>query len=222
MQRLVLFDLDDTLVDQAGAFSLWAQEFATERALSADAVSWLIAAERRSTGPKDRLFSTIRSHFGLTDPTETLWADYRARMPELVRLRPHVLEGLAALRANGWRLGIVTNGMPDNQIAKIERTGLADHVDAYCVSGQVGVRKPDPQIFRIAAQRCGGWVEAGGWIVGDSPTLDVCGGRGAGLKTFWISHQQPWPANQAPPDRTADDTHIAIKSLLRTTTTITG
>lgn len=218
MHRLVLFDLDDTLVDQAGAFSRWAEDFVTAHALAADAVPWLIAANRRVTGPKDRLFTEIRGHFGLAPSMEDLWAQYRARMPELVRLRPHVLDGLAALRAAGWRLGIVTNGMPDNQVAKIERTGLALHVDAYCVSGDIGVRKPDPRIFRIAAERCGGSLEAGGWVVGDSPALDVDGGRRAGLNTYWISHERPWPADRPPPDRSAHDTHIAIQDLLTAST----
>jgi FMN phosphatase YigB (HAD superfamily) len=218
VQRLVLFDLDDTLVDQAGAFSQWAAGFAATYALPADAVSWLIAANHRITGPKDRLFTAIRRHFGLTPSIEVLWAQYRARMPELVQLRPHVLDGLAALRAHGWRLGIVTNGMPDNQIAKIERTGLAAHVDGYCVSGDIGVRKPDPRIFGIAAERCGSSLEAGGWIIGDSPTLDVDGGRCAGLNTYWISHKRQWPADQPPPDRTAHDTHIAMQKLLTSPT----
>lgn len=45
-----------------------------------------------------------------------------------------------ALRA--WRVGIVSNGMADNQLAKIERSGVGERVDACCVSGEVGIRKP--------------------------------------------------------------------------------
>jgi putative hydrolase of the HAD superfamily len=213
MRRLALFDLDDTLVDQAGAFARWAAAFVDEYRLAADAADWLITAHADLPGPKDRLFAAVRERFGLGPSVETLWAGYRSRMPELVVLRPHVLDGLAALRTAGWRLGIVSNGMADNQIAKIERTGLAAAVDAWCVSGEIGVRKPGPRIFAVAAARCGRDPRDGGWIVGDRPAHDVDGGRRAGLNTCWISHRRPWPADLPPPDHTAPDTYLGIRAL---------
>ncbi|GAA1288380.1 HAD family hydrolase [Saccharothrix xinjiangensis] len=208
---LVLFDLDDTLVDLTGAFARWAGEFAAEHGLPGDAVAWLVGAGRRSRGPKDRLFAEVRARFGLAEPVEELWARYRARVPELVAARPGVAEGLVALRAAGWRIGVVTNGLPDNQVGKLRRTGLADLVDGWCASGEVGPRKPDPEIFRLAARRCG--VPLAGWVVGDDPVLDVEGGRRAGLRTCWVDHGRLWPG-ETPPDLVAGDTHLAIRSLL--------
>jgi putative hydrolase of the HAD superfamily len=76
-------------------------------------------------------------------------------MPELVRCAPEVLEGLSHLRASGWRVGIISNGMAGNQLAKIERSSVGERVDACCVSGQVGIGKPDVRIFELAAERCG-------------------------------------------------------------------
>jgi FMN phosphatase YigB (HAD superfamily) len=93
------------------------------------------------------------------------------------------LQALARLRDQGWRLAIVTNGSPDNQLGKIHRTGLADCVDAWVVSGELGVRKPARKIFDAAARRCGASLADGGWAIGDSPALDVVGGRAAGLTT---------------------------------------
>jgi putative hydrolase of the HAD superfamily len=123
MQRLALFDLDNTLVDRQLGFSAWAAEFADERQLGGEAARWLIAADRRGAGPRDHFFREVREHFGLAEPVEELWAAYRARMPGLVRCDPKVLDGLSQLRASGWRVGIVSNGTADNQLAKIERSG---------------------------------------------------------------------------------------------------
>ncbi|MFD7659240.1 HAD family hydrolase, partial [Actinosynnema sp. NPDC059797] len=209
---LVLFDLDDTLVDLTGAFTRWAGEFAAEHDLPGGAVTWLVEAGRRSRGPKDRLFAEVRDRFGLAEPVAELWARYRARVPELVAVRPGVAEGLVALRAAGWRIGVVTNGLPDNQLGKLRRTGLVDLVDGWCASGEVGLRKPDPEIFRVAARRCG--VPLAGWVVGDDPVLDVEGGRRAGLRTCWVDHGRPWPGDSTPPDLVAGDTHLAIRHLL--------
>jgi putative hydrolase of the HAD superfamily len=96
-----------------------------------------------------------------------------------------VLDGLDRLRAAGWAVGIVTNGMTDNQTGKIERTGLASRVDGWAISGAEGVRKPDARLFEIAAGRCGAPLR-GGWMVGDDPAKDIDGGRRAGLRTIWI------------------------------------
>jgi putative hydrolase of the HAD superfamily len=210
----VLFDLDNTLVDRGDAFARWAAEFTAQRRLGEGSAAWLIETDGGGFGPKERFFGAVRERFGLSDSVAELWAAYRARMPHLVRCRPEVLAGLAALRAAGWRIGIVTNGMPDNQHAKIERTGLAAHIHGRAVSGELGIRKPDPRIFRLAAEACGADPADGGWAVGDSPDLDVAGGRAAGLNTFWISRHQPWPPAHPHPDRTAPDAATAIGRLL--------
>ncbi len=55
-------------------------------------------------------------------------------------------------------------------------------VPVECVidSGEVGVQKPDPRIFRIALDAMG--IEARqAWYVGDMPGIDVVGARAAGL-----------------------------------------
>ncbi|MFB6848105.1 HAD family hydrolase [Streptomyces sp. NPDC056373] len=134
-----------------------------------------------------------------------MWAGFRARLPELVRCAPALLEGLSQLRTSDWRVSIVSNGMPDNQLAKIERAGVGERVDACCTSGEVGIRKPDVRIFELAAERCGADLAAGGWMIGDSPEHDVADGRAAGLRTVWIGRQQAWPRAEPQAVRTVPD-----------------
>jgi FMN phosphatase YigB (HAD superfamily) len=100
-------------------------------------------------------FATICQTFDLVTPPEQLWEQYRRRMPELASCRPADLDALRELRQAGWRIGIVTNGMTDNQLGKIRNTGLDRLVDAWCISDDVGVRRPAPGIFHLAAERCG-------------------------------------------------------------------
>ncbi|GAA3464576.1 HAD family hydrolase [Saccharothrix longispora] len=98
------------------------------------------------------------------------------------------LAGAFAVWAAGWRIGVVTNGEPDNQGAGLRRTGLAEHLDGWCASGEAGGRKPDPAV--------------------------VGGGR-AGFRTWWVGHGRPWPAEWPAPDRTSHDTADALTALLR-------
>ena len=47
-------------------------------------------------------------------------------------------------------MGVVTNGWVDNQIGKLRRAGILALLDGWCVSDEVGIRKPDPAIFALA------------------------------------------------------------------------
>ncbi|HEY0698867.1 MAG TPA: HAD family hydrolase, partial [Micromonospora sp.] len=185
VRPLALFDLDGTLVDRRAAFVRWAAEFVVDQGLDGAALDWLLDTDTVTSGPKGPFLRAACERFRLTEDPDEVWRRYRRRMPELVRCRPADLDALRRLRAAGWLVGVVTNGMADNQLGKIRRTGLAELVDGVCVSDDVGIRKPDPEIFRLAMLRCGGRTGGDGWMVGDDPVLDVAGGRAAGLRTVW-------------------------------------
>jgi putative hydrolase of the HAD superfamily len=72
------------------------------------------------------------------------------RVAEESRPRPAMLEAIARLRAAGLRTAAVTN----NWVPEAERGGagslLRPHFDAFVESCVVGVRKPDPRIYRLA------------------------------------------------------------------------
>lgn len=99
VQRLALFDLDNTLVDLDEAFQVWAAEFVDEHALERDAVAWMIALDRAGSPHRAVFFTKVRDHFAFAESADELWGRYRKRMPYLVRCRPEVMEGLARPRA---------------------------------------------------------------------------------------------------------------------------
>ncbi|YCK34217.1 HAD family hydrolase [Actinomadura sp. ATCC 39365] len=209
MQYLALFDLDRTLIDLSGAFLRWAEEFAEHHHLKPEDTSWLTSLDQGVHPHRDVFFTKVREHFALAEPVEELWAGYRQRMPYLVKCYPGVLVGLADLRAAGWRVGIVTNGMADNQLGKLHRTGLADAVDGYAVSGVEGVRKPDARLFQIAAERCGASLIDGGWMVGDNLIADIAGAQAAGLRGIWVD-RGTWPGHEHRADHVVADVAEAI------------
>ncbi|MBQ0994796.1 HAD family hydrolase [Micromonospora sp. H61] len=213
MQRLALFDLDNTLVDRSEAFRRWAVEFCADRELPDDALAWLIATDQDGAVPRDWFFGEVTERFGLAASVDEAWRQYRHRMPELVSCPQEVRASLRLLRHEGWTVAIVTNGQADNQLGKIRRTGLDQCVDAWAVSGELGIRKPAREIFEAAARGCGLDLRGGGWAIGDSPVLDVEGGRAAGLATLWVSRGKDWPTELTPPDRTVTDVVAAVQVL---------
>lgn len=180
---LIALDLDGTLVDQASAASRWSIGFVDEWKLPTSEVD-VVAEALTARRPKDEVFGALVERLRLPATADELWLDYRSKMPSLVTVADEDKCALADLREAGWTIGIITNGMADNQEGKIRRTGLDALVDGWVVSDAVGVRKPHPAIFAALASRLGCALE--GWMIGDSLELDVAGGAAAGLRTAWI------------------------------------
>ena len=96
----------------------------------------------------------------------------------------HVLPGVPAalrtLRARGLALAVVANwdfGLHEH----LESHGLTRWFDTVVVSGEIGVRKPDPAPFRLALERLGVLPERA-VHVGDHPPHDEEGARAAGMR----------------------------------------
>lgn len=195
-------DLDNTLVDRAFAFNLWASDFVRSLGRADSETPWLIAADRDGYEPRESLARAIEERFetglGVEALVEKLLYDHVG----LMTLDSATAQALQNARESGWRIGIVTNGTTAQQTLKIRTVGLESYVDAVIISETEGVKKPDTELFEIAAGRLASGV-AGGWMVGDHPTADIAGGRAAGLKTGWVSRGKDWPIDIAAPDFSA-------------------
>ncbi|MEU4332417.1 hypothetical protein [Nonomuraea dietziae] len=94
MQKLALFDLDDTLVDRLDAFRRWVAEFTGRRGLSKQDAAWMIELDADGSLPTEEFFAAVHERFGVPEPVDMLWDAYRVRMPELVVCPRPVLRGL--------------------------------------------------------------------------------------------------------------------------------
>ena len=206
---LLLVDLDDTLVDRTAAFRGWAESFVAERGLPEGALEALVEEDRSGRRPREEFVVAVTDRLGLERPlTVGYLADYVAGfVPDV-----GVLDALARARAAGWTIVVVTNGgLP--QLSKLAIAGLEHSVDAALVSGLEGVRKPDPRLFRLAAERAGEPLE-GAWMVGDDPVADVGGAASVGIASAWLHRGRPWPSGLEPPTATVDSFADAVRLVL--------
>jgi HAD superfamily hydrolase (TIGR01549 family) len=86
-------------------------------------------------------------------------------------------------------LGIISN-VSSHEVAMgiLDHVGLTKYFDKYITSASIGIRKPDPGIFRYALMQFKVSPEEA-VIVGDSEIHDVGGGYVAGLKTVLIDRR---------------------------------
>jgi len=83
---------------------------------------------------------TLTDHAGLID---RLFAGMR---PE-----PSMIEAVAAARRQGIRTGLLSNSWGH----RYDRSRFAELFDGIVISGDVGIRKPDPRIYALAAEELG-------------------------------------------------------------------
>jgi HAD superfamily hydrolase (TIGR01509 family) len=112
----------------------------------------------------------------------------RMRIPESRPLFKDSLPTLAALQQRGFLLGVVTNriwgGQPFQE--DLQTLGLDNYFDLrkIAVSGDLGVRKPNPAIFLHALNELDVAPE-NAVMVGDSLSADILGAQRLDIFTFW-------------------------------------
>jgi HAD superfamily hydrolase (TIGR01509 family) len=103
---------------------------------------------------------------------------------------------LTRLRAAGFRLAVVSNSEGTVE-AMLEEVGLRRHFETVLDSTVVGLVKPDPRIFQLALDRLGA-SPSETVMVGDSPSADVVGARGAGLRAALLDPYDFYTTVDAP------------------------
>ena len=211
---LLLVDLDNTLIDRAGAVDRWAREFAAAHGRGPADAAWLVAAARDGLEPRERFAGVIAERFGLDGQDEgAILAELRGGLVRELVPDDAVTRALRDARGAGWVPFVVTNGTVAQQERKLRHTGLDREVAGWVVSEGVGLRKPDPAIFRVAAARAGQSL-AGAMMIGDSAQADIGGARAAGVPAVWLHRGRPWPLTAFEPDHLADSFADAVGIVL--------
>lgn len=181
--RGVLFDFHKTLV-VAGSLETWLLQSADasgEGDVTANDILpvlrtvWTRAAHRY---PNSQWDLDARLHRGafedvLTSESQcsaTLAAALYDTMPKQWLPVPGAVELLRVLKSRGHQVGLLSNTALDVR-PRLAELGLLAYLDTVVLSFEEGLVKPDPRIFRLAADRLG--IPADQCVfVGDTPQVD--------------------------------------------------
>jgi phosphoglycolate phosphatase len=186
--RIVIFDLDGTLVDTAPDL-INALNFVLDReglppvplhsarnmigAGSRKLIERGLELEGRSATPADvdRLTADFIEH-------------YAAHIADESRPFPGLESALDDLATRGYRFAVCTNKLEWLSKLLLDRLGLASRFSAICGADTFGVSKPDPAILRQTIARAGGQLSAA-IMVGDAgPDIGVA--RRAGIPVIGV------------------------------------
>lgn len=114
-------------------------------------------------------------------------------------LFPRARETLLGLKANGMRLGILSNGLAAYTWGSLYHHRLAELFEVVFISEDAGIEKPDPSYFARAANALG--VSATETVmVGNRLYEDVFGAKRSGMRAIWIDRKKPIPQWEVVPD----------------------
>lgn len=117
---------------------------------------------------------------------------------------PEVPPMLAALKAAGLQVGILSNGAPDMLAGAVDSAGIGEHLDAVLSVEEVGVFKPARAVYDLVGQRfdCAPaevlFVSSNGW--------DAAYAAAYGFDTLWVNRAgEPTDRLSGQPGREARD-----------------
>lgn len=122
---------------------------------------------------------------------EVIWHWYQP-LSDLARVEANLKETLSGLKALGLKLGIVSNTFVNRASLErhLENLGIRDFFSVRLYSYELGLRKPDMRIFKIAAEKIGEALE-NILFVGDRIDADIKpalrGGMAAALKEAYTN-----------------------------------
>jgi epoxide hydrolase-like predicted phosphatase len=119
---------------------------------------------------------------GLAKPLEA--AGLSARLFEGLGPDPQMIEAVRRAKQSGVSTALVTNTWGDAAATVAE---FPDLFEVEIRSGQVGVRKPEPEIYRLTAERLG--VEPEQCVFVDDIPANVEGARAVGM--WGLLHRDP-------------------------------
>ena len=208
MIKTVFFDLDNTLCDSDTAWQTATRETfqllrkrAPDVSVEAITKAWttvhqklfqqLNAGKGSMAALRDSRFQCLFKELGLPQGTMTEELNDFLSSRYLTSLR--LYEDVSVLEAlHAYHVGIVTNGAhdthTDSQFSKVQHLGLSERIQSLTISDEVGVRKPNIKVFKVACERAGVLTKEA-LFVGDSIKNDIVGANHAGMTSVLINRK---------------------------------
>lgn len=194
-ESVVFFDVDDTLLDTS-KFAETARKAAIElmvdNGLPLDkeiAYSTLKTVIREKGSNYDKHFNVLtKALLGEEDPMLVAlgMVTYHNVKFSLLRPFPKTIDTLIYLKSQGYKLGVISNGITIKQWEKLVRLNVYQFFDEVITSEEVGYSKPSKEIYEEALKRMKADPEKS-VMIGNKFLEDALGAVEAGLSAILVN-----------------------------------
>ena len=147
----------------------------------------------------------------LTAVCEELERNYLDILAEGKEMIPGVREMLERL-SKKYMLAILSNGFSKTQYKKLSFSGLDKYITRTIVSEEIGINKPNPELFQYAVNETG--AQSPLLMVGDHGETDVYGAMKAGWFAIWVNPEdKPFPISKEIMERDEVDPQLFVASV---------
>ncbi len=185
--KAIIFDLDDTLYSEKeyvrSGYAVISQALSHLKDKDIEKKLWKAFEEKKSA-----IDEFLHSENIYTDELKQQCIElYRQHQPN-IHLYEGVTEMLVQLRKRGLSIGIITDGRPEGQRAKIKALNLEKYVDKIIVTDELGgiaYRKPNEKAFVLIKELLDvEFLEM--CYVGDNTKKDFIAPEKLGMKVIWF------------------------------------
>jgi HAD superfamily hydrolase (TIGR01509 family) len=137
-------------------------------------------------------YQLILEDYGVRKNSEAIACDLYERFCfyKMMEPFPETIKVLKALRAQGFRLGVISDTFPSLE-ESLKAMGIVSYFDSFTASSLVGAGKPHPKIFRAATQSLG--VMPADSIFVDDCKEEADGAREQGFTAFYLERKRRKP-----------------------------
>lgn len=182
--KAVIFDLDDTLYSEKEYVRSGYHAVAQILFYIDDVEQKLWKAFENKKPAIDEVLADEGIH--TEDLKQKCLKTYRYHKPD-IHLYDGVLSMLEKLRKEGFLIGIITDGRPEGQRAKMKALGLGRYVDHVIITDELGgieYRKPNENAFVLMKERLGVAFEKMCYV-GDNIQKDFVAPEKLGMRSVW-------------------------------------
>lgn len=155
MIKAIFFDFDQTIMDRDAAIDHFIHD-QYERLFQSHPINkelfiqQFIKLDDNGYVWKDIVYEKLIREWALPYSVEQLVADYEENFKKFVVGFENYESILKELKKQGYLLGLITNGRVDFQRNNINQLNLESILDCIVVSDEVGMKKPNKEIFLYA------------------------------------------------------------------------
>lgn len=186
--KAVVFDMDDTLYGEKEYVRSGYRQIAKilPQVQRAEEKLWKFFEDKKPAIDELLKTESIESE----EIKQACIRTYRFQKPE-IHLYNGVKEMIQEMRKKNLKIGVITDGRPEGQRAKIEALRLAELVDEIIVTDEFGggeFRKPNPLAFETMKEKLN--VEYSEMCyVGDNINKDFIAPQKLGMRAIWFKNQ---------------------------------
>ncbi len=184
--RGIAFDLDDTLFSRQKAVEFLLRSW-NKGPLSPAQLKMISEKDEQGYSERSEFFSWLGCFLNLDRSGSELQLRFIQELPRHIPRQTSSIDILGKLQNAGYSTAILTNGGSALQRAKLQASGIIEHVEhsKVIVAGETPYDKPEPEIFHHLADKMN--LPADNILyVGDHLINDIVGAGSAGFHCAWM------------------------------------